>query len=249
MADTETGSGGYYPRRGLHGRLVDSLGRAIVTGDYTPGDPLDVAALQAERAVSKTALREVLRVLAGKGLVDARQKRGTIVAPVGAWNLLDPDVLRWQIGAQAGADLLEALAEVRAIVEPSAARLAAERRTEGDLEALERALAAMVGSAADPVAHAAADVAFHRALLRASGNELLGRIGGVLEAVLRARDELVHRVGHRDDFRAPHAAVLAAIRERRPQRAHDAMAALLAKSRTDALAAASAGAERLGAGA
>jgi GntR family transcriptional regulator, galactonate operon transcriptional repressor len=248
MADTETGSG-YYPRRGLHGRLVDSLGRAIVTGEYTPGDPLDVAALQAERAVSKTALREALRVLAGKGLVDARQKRGTIVAPVGAWNLLDPDVLRWQIGAQAGADLLEALAEVRAIVEPSAARLAAERRTEGDLEALERALATMVGSAADPVAHAAADVAFHRALLRASGNELLGRIGGVLEAVLRARDELVHRVGHRDDFRAPHAAVLAAIRERRPQRAHDAMGELLAKSRADALAAASAGTERLGAGA
>jgi GntR family transcriptional regulator, galactonate operon transcriptional repressor len=235
--------GGYYPRRGLHGRLVDSLGRAIATGAYAPGDPLDVAALQAERAVSKTALREALRVLAGKGLVDARQKRGTIVAPVGAWNLLDPDVLRWQ----AGADMLEALAEVRAIVEPPAARLAAERRTDADLEALEQALAAMVGSAADPVAHAAADVAFHRALLRASGNELLGRIGGVFEAVLRARDELVHRAGHRDDFREPHAAVLAAIRERRPQRAHDAMGELLAKSRADALAAASAGTERLGA--
>jgi GntR family galactonate operon transcriptional repressor len=225
--------GGYYPRRGLHGRLVDSLGRAIVTGAYAPGDPLDVSALQAERAVSKTALREALRVLGGKGLVDARQKRGTIVAPVGSWNLLDPDVLRWQIGAPAGADMLEALAEIRAIVEPPAARLAAERRTDADVEALERALAAMVAAAADPVAHASADVAFHRALLRASGNELLARIGAVFEAVLRARDEVVHRAGHRDDFQAPHAAVLTAIRERRAERAHEAMCELLAKSRSD----------------
>lgn len=244
MAHPETGrggSGGYYPRRGLHGQLVDSLGREIVTGTYAPGDPLDVSALQVDHEVSKTALREALRVLGAKGLVDARQKRGTIVSPAGAWNLLDPDVLRWQAGMHTGAVMLEALAEVRAIVEPPAARLAAARRTEADLAALERALAAMVGSAADPVAHAAVDVAFHRALLTASGNDLLGRIGAVFEAVLRARDELVHRVGHREDFQAPHEAVLAAIREQRPERAHDAMDALLAKARSDARAATTSG--------
>jgi GntR family galactonate operon transcriptional repressor len=242
MAATETGRGGsagFYPRRGLHGQLVDSVGRAIVAGHYAPGEPLDVAALQAERDVSKTALREALRVLGGKGLVDARQKRGTIVAPAGAWNLLDPDVLRWQVAAQTGSGMLEALAEVREIVEPPAARLAAQRRTEADLAALEHALAAMIGSAADPVAHAAADVGFHRALLKASGNDLLGRIGAVFEAILRARDELVHRGGHHADFQAPHEAVLAAIRERRPARAEEAMRQLLAKARSDALAATS----------
>jgi GntR family galactonate operon transcriptional repressor len=241
VAQSETGrgdGGGFYPRRGLHGQLVDSLGREIVTGRLAPGDTLDVAALQAEREVSKTALREALRVLGGKGLVEARQKRGTVVRPASAWNLLDPDVLRWQLGGQAGPGILEALAEIRAIVEPPAARLAAERRTDADLAALEAALAAMIDSADDPAAHAAADVAFHRALLAASGNDLLGRIGLMFAAVLRARDELVHRTpGHREDFKAPHEAVLEAIRERRPDDAYAAMLELQAKARSDALSA------------
>lgn len=225
--------GSFYPRRGLHGQLVDSIGRQIITGHFVAGDTLDLNALQANHEVSKTALREALRVLAGKGLVDARQKRGTIVRPADTWNLLDPDVLRWQFGA-AGPEMLEALVEVRAIVEPPAARLAAERRSDADVEALELALEQMVETAEDPAAHAAADVSFHRALLAASGNDLLARIGAVFDAVLRARDELVHRQGrHLDDFRPSHEAVLAAVRDGDPERAHDAMHELIAKSQTD----------------
>jgi GntR family galactonate operon transcriptional repressor len=226
-------AGGFYPRRGLHGQLVDWLGRQIVTGHYAPGDTIDVGALQSEREVSMTALREALRVLAGKGLVEARQKRGTVVRPVALWNLLDPDVLRWQFSA-AGPELLEALVEVRAIVEPPAARLAAERRTDADVEALEGAFERMVATAEDPSAHAEADVTFHRTLLAASGNELLARIGAVFDAVLRARDELVHREGrHMDDFRGPHEAVLDAVRASDPERAYEAMLALIAKSDSD----------------
>lgn len=220
-------------RHTLHGQLVDALGRDIVSGHYPAGGTIDLAALQAERNVSKTALREALRVLGAKGLVDARQKRGTIVPPRSAWDLLDPDVLGWQVDAGAGTATLDALAEVRAIVEPAAARLAAERRSEQDVGALEAALDAMVEAAGDPPAHAAADVAFHRILLAASGNELLGRIGAVFEAVLRARDEVVHGA-ERDDFRAPHAAVLEAVREQRPNEAEAAMLRLVAQSRSDA---------------
>jgi GntR family galactonate operon transcriptional repressor len=222
----------FYPQRGLHGQLVDTIGREIVSGHFAPGQTLDVGALEEERDVSKTALREALRVLAGKGMVEARQKRGTVVRPSSAWNLLDPDILRWQMRDTAP-QMLEALDEVRAIVEPSGAALAAQKRTSADLEALEEALAEMVRTAGDPPAHAAADVAFHRTLLAASGNDLLARIGSVFETVLRARDELVHRVGHWNDFEAPHAAVLAAVRERDPERARAAMEALLAKARRD----------------
>jgi DNA-binding FadR family transcriptional regulator len=222
----------FYPQRGLHGQLVDTIGREIVSGHFAPGQTLDVGALEAERDVSKTALREALRVLAGKGMVESRQKRGTVVRPSSAWNLLDPDILRWQMRDTAP-EMLVALDEVRAIVEPSGAALAARNRTEADLEALSAALEEMVRTAADPPAHAAADVAFHRALLAASGNDLLARIGSVFEAVLRARDELVHRVGHRHDFEAPHAAVLEAVREQDPERAREAMEALLAKARRD----------------
>jgi DNA-binding FadR family transcriptional regulator len=220
--------------RSLHGQLVDALGRDIVTGHYPAGGTIDVAALQAQQNVSKTALREALRVLGAKGLVDARQKRGTIVPPRSSWDLLDPDVLRWQVDAGAGAATLDALAEVRSIVEPAAARLAAERRSDEELAALEAALDGMVSAAGDPEAHAAADVTFHRILLAASGNELLGRIGAVFEAVLRVRDELVHAAHHRDDFREPHAAVLEAVRARRPDDAEAAMLRLLAQSSSDA---------------
>jgi DNA-binding FadR family transcriptional regulator len=230
--------------RGVHGRLVDTLGRGIVGGDYEAGETLDLEALQAQHEVSKTALREALRVLGAKGLVEPRQKRGTIVPPQSAWNLLDPDVLRWQVDGQAGPEMLDALAEVRLIAEPPAARLAALRRSDADLAALSGALEAMVHAADRPWEHAAADVAFHRALLTASGNELLARIGAVFEALLRARDELVHAAASRDDFRAPHAAVLDAIRERRPEQAHAAMLDLLAQSRSDALTVAGAGVAR-----
>jgi DNA-binding FadR family transcriptional regulator len=222
----------FYPQRGLHGQLVDSIGRQIVSGHFAAGETLDVNALQEERDISKTALREALRVLAGKGMVEARQKRGTVVRPASAWNLLDPDILRWQMH-DAGPEMLVALDEVRAIVEPPGAYLAAQRRSDDDVAALDAALAEMVRTADDPVAHAAADVAFHRTLLSASGNDLLARIGAVFEAVLRARDELVHREGHREDFEAPHAAVLDAVRDGDAARARDAMGALLEKARSD----------------
>lgn len=235
--DIDTHADGFAARRTLHGQLVDALGRDIVSGHYPAGGTIDVAAVQAERNVSKTALREALRVLGAKGLVDARQKRGTIVPPRSSWDLLDPDVLRWQVDAGGGTATLDALAEVRAIVEPAAARLAAQRRSEEDLRALEAALDDMVEAAGDPHAHAVADVAFHRILLAASGNELLGSIGAVFEAVLRARDELVHGAARRDDFLAPHAAVLDAVRDRRPEEAEAAMLCLLAQSHSDAIGA------------
>lgn len=224
----------FYPRRGIHGELVDSIGREIVSGRFEAGTVLDIAALQVDRDVSQTALREALRVLAGKGLVEARQKRGTIVRSRSGWNLLDPDILRWQVAANIGPDIFEALAEVRAIVEPATARLAAERRTDDDVAALESALGHMVETIEDPGAHAEADVAFHRALAVASGNDLLARIGGVFEALLRARDELVHRDVRRE-FEAPHAAVLDAVREGDAERAESAMRDLLSIARRDAL--------------
>lgn len=225
----------FYPRRGIHGELVDSIGRQIVTGDFEPGTTLDLVELQADREVSQTALREALKVLAGKGLVESRQKRGTIVRAASGWNVLDPDILRWQVGSDIGTEMLEELTEVRAIIEPANARLAAERRSDEDVAVLEDALARMVETEDDPLAHAVADVEFHRALAVASGNDLLARIGGAFEALLRARDELVHSVARITEFQAPHAAVLEAVRDRDADRAELAMRELLDISLRDAL--------------
>ncbi|MEU4092422.1 FadR/GntR family transcriptional regulator [Streptomyces sp. NPDC026673] len=225
-----------YARRGVHGQTVETLARRVLSGEIPEGATLDMAALQSELDVSLTALRESLKVLAAKGMVDARQKRGTFVRPRSDWNLLDADVLRWQFsegsGSAADPGLLRNLGEVRGIIEPAAVRLAAVRRTDADLEALEEALAAMgeEGGASHAVE---ADLAFHRALLAATHNELLERMEMVIESGLAQRDQLVHSAPHSEDPVPSHRAVLDAVRDRDPAAAEHAMRALLDQATRD----------------
>ncbi|EGX57707.1 GntR domain-containing protein [Streptomyces zinciresistens K42] len=227
-----------YARRGVHGQTVESLARRILGGHIPEGATLDLVALQSELDVSLTALRESLKVLAAKGMVDARQKRGTFVRARADWNLLDADVLRWQFeGADEATDadrtLLRNLAEVRAIVEPAAVRLAAQRRTEEDLAALDAALDAMDAHGADAGQAVEADLAFHRALLAATHNELLERMEMVIEPGLAHRDRIVHSHPHSEDPVPAHRAVLDAVRERDPGAAERAMRALLVQAGRD----------------
>jgi DNA-binding FadR family transcriptional regulator len=219
---------------------VEAIAHQVLAGTLAEGATLDLAALQEELDVSLTALRESLKVLAAKGMVDARQRRGTFIRPRSDWNLLDADVLRWQFQSSAaafsgtGSPLLRDLDEVRGIVEPASVRLAAERRTDTDLAALEGALTAM--GAADNGAPEAveADLAFHRALLAASHNELLERMEMVISTGLAARDRLVHGPGHHPEDPVPsHRAVLDAVRGRDADAAEKAMRALLAQAAQD----------------
>ncbi|WP_266393195.1 FadR/GntR family transcriptional regulator [Streptomyces canus] len=226
-----------YARRGVHGQIVEALARRILGGEIPEGATLDLVALQSELDVSLTALRESLKVLAAKGMVDARQKRGTFVRSRADWNLLDADVLRWQFegGRKTEADraLLQNLAEVRAIIEPAAVRLAAERRTEADLAALDEAIAAMDRAESDPAHAVDADLAFHRALLTATHNELLERMEMVIESGLAHRDRIVHSSPHSEDPLPAHRAVLDAVRQRDPSAAEAAMRALLEQAGRD----------------
>ena len=222
-----------YGNRGVHGQTVDAIARRVLSGGLPEGATLDLTALQAELDVSLTALRESLKVLAAKGLVDARQKRGTYVRPRADWNLLDPDVLRWQFSAEADVSLLRSLDEVRGIIEPAAVRLAALRRTDEDLARLDAALDAMSG-AKDSSGAVEADLSFHRALLSATHNELLERMETVLESALAARDQLVHGTEDASDDPVPsHRAVLDAVRAQDADGAEAAMRALLDKAVSD----------------
>ncbi|MBO8185627.1 FadR/GntR family transcriptional regulator [Streptomyces spirodelae] len=229
---------GYAPR-GVHGQTVEALAHRVLSGTLREGSTLDLGSLRAELGVSLTALRESLKVLAAKGMVDARQKRGTFIRPRTDWNLLDADVLRWQFqsattASEAAPPLLRDLDEVRGIVEPAAVRLAAERRTDADLAALERALAAMCEASDGAPEAVEADLAFHRALLAASHNELLERMEMVISTVRAARDRLVHGPGHHPLDPVPsHRAVLDAVRARDADAAEDAMRGLLAQAAQD----------------
>lgn len=219
--------------KGLHGQAVEEIGRRIIRGDIPPGSALHPDKLEAELGVSKTVVREAMRVLASKGLIESRQKRGTTIRPRADWNLLDSDLLRWQGSSAPSEGFLEDLAEVRAIVEPAGARLAATRRTDADLDAIRQALDAMAGAGTDADAMVEADLAFHRALLDAAHNELLSRMEVVIEAGLRIRDRIVHGAQHTSDSLPVHRELLRAVEAGDPDAAVAAVESLLTQASED----------------
>src|SRR5689334_2106606 len=170
-----------YPRRGLHGQVVHDIGLRIVRGELRPGDV--VVPDEGDIGASRTVVREAIKVLAAKGLVAPRPKTGTRVRPRRDWNLLDPDVLAWRLESDPGQDFFRDLSEVRRLLEPAAARIAALRAAPGIAEPLARHLAAMEAALDDPDGYIEADVAFHGAILEGCGNELLEQLGGTLREV------------------------------------------------------------------
>jgi DNA-binding FadR family transcriptional regulator len=217
----------------LHGQTVEALASRILSDEWGEGTVLDLPALREELDISLTALREALKVLAAKGMIDARQKRGTFVQPREKWNMLDADVMRWQTAAADDPGLLDELTEVRAVVEPAAARIAAGRATEEDIEALRDALADMAAAGDDPEASVQADLAFHRRLMAATHNNFLMRMERIIAIGLAERDKLVHGAATAEDPVPSHRKVFDAIVAGDPAAAEQAMLTLVTKARED----------------
>ncbi len=188
LVGAERGSRSYtYPRRGLHGDVVHELGKGVVSGDFRPGSTLpNEDRLMLWFDVSRTVVREAIKVLAAKGLVDSRPGVGTRVQPRNLWPPLDPDVLAWQLAMQPASNLQRNLIAVRLILEPAAARLAAVRATPEDMVRIEYAWRALEGSAGDPEQFIASDLLFHDAIVAATENELLEQMVGSIGGALRA---------------------------------------------------------------
>ena len=160
--------------RRLHGAVAHKLGTAILSGDYVPGDTLPGEIEFSEMLdVSRSAYREAVQVLTAKGLVESRPKIGTRVLPRSRWNLLDPDVLAWAFAGEPDITFMRSLFELRAIVEPAAAALAAERRERRDLKIMKDALMAMRRHTLATETGRAADREFHDAVLAATRNDAL----------------------------------------------------------------------------
>jgi DNA-binding FadR family transcriptional regulator len=223
------------PHRTMHGRVVEWLGLRIVSGEYQPGGQLPNEADLAERlGVSRGGVREAVKALAAKGLVEPRPRLGTRVLARTEWNLMDRDVIAWH-GRNADPAFLHDLLELRRMLEPEAARQAALNRTEESLAALTAAYDGMAGNAAQlpgsEDAFVAADLAFHLTLLRASGNQLVEQLGRLLETGLHHALEVnSHLPGGVAATLPLHKAVLAAVRNGRPNAAGKAMRALLDKT-------------------
>jgi DNA-binding FadR family transcriptional regulator len=199
-------------RDGLHGRLVHELGRRIVSGDLAVGDALPTEEqLVREFGSSRSVVREATKALVAKGLVVSKRKVGTIVQPERSWNLLDPAVLGWRYDNEPTTAQLDHLAQMRVVLEPEAARMAARskgRAVRGVQESYHR----MEETLDDPDAFIGHDLAFHRAVVEAGGNELLIHLHDVLEAALAAARQVHTRDVRRNRRSLPaHKAVLDAI--------------------------------------
>ena len=218
-----------YPNRGVHGRLVEVIGQRIVGDDLAPGTDLPrEVELMDEFQASRTAVREAIKVLAAKGLVESRQRRGMRVRAQDDWNLLDPDVLAWYAASSPSPDLVAQMVELRRMIEPAAARLAAERRSEGELGDLNAAFAAMQAAVDDFTAYYKADLAFHRAVFRASGNPFVDRLGAIVAVILEVSFRLQRRsLLPASAGLALHGPVLDAIQAQDPERAEAAMLAII----------------------
>jgi DNA-binding FadR family transcriptional regulator len=172
--------------RSAHGLVTRSLGIDIITGRFAPGSPLPAEDDLLRRfGISRTALRESLKTLAAKGMIQSKTRVGTRVLPASYWNMFDPDVMSWRLEAGVDASFLLSLYEIRSALEPAAAALAADRRGDSDLARL-GALADEMAAAADRESFVVTDLAFHKAILTASGNPLMQSIGSVIEAALMA---------------------------------------------------------------
>jgi GntR family galactonate operon transcriptional repressor len=192
-SDLESRSG--YTMRGLQGRVIEALGAEIVGGNYKPGDLLPREAdLTEQYGVSRTSVREAMKVLAAKGLVEIRQKIGTRVREPHLWSVFDSDILRWYATQGKGEEIMRDLIELRQILEPAAARLAAGRATMTDLRRIELAHLDMVESAKDNERYAASDVEFHMAVYGASHNALLQRFGRLVADFMQLSFSVQQRV-------------------------------------------------------
>jgi DNA-binding FadR family transcriptional regulator len=217
--------------RSAHDLVTHGIGRAILEGRFAVGSTLPGDAQLMERfGVSRTALREAMKTLAAKGLIESKTKVGTRVLGEKNWNMFDADILSWRLQLGVDRAFLESLFEIRQTLEPLAAASAASYRSEEDLQLMKAALDAMRLPHHTRDSFTRADVAYHRAILDASANPFLQSIGSVIEAALATAFTLSSPIDSPDRFelsRQQHGAIFDAIVRRDPQAASNAMSVVI----------------------
>ncbi|MDE0048660.1 MAG: FadR/GntR family transcriptional regulator [Rhodospirillales bacterium] len=219
--------------RSLATQIVQELGRRIVAGAYGQGDLLeDEGALAARYQVSRSVIRDAVKILVGKGLLEVRRGIGTRVRSRSAWALLDDDVLAWHQSAPVSHAFLQQLTDLRLVIEPKAARWAAERGTAEGHALIAEAQARMEQEKGSIDDFIVADALFHRAVLRAADNEFLLAMESAVFSALLISIRLTNRDPRENEESIPfHRAVADAILARDAAEAEARMERLLADAR------------------
>lgn len=219
----------------LHDRAVDAIGQAVVNGDLATGERVLLEDFVARLQVSRSVVREAVRVLESMNLVRSRRRVGVVVLPAVEWAVFDPRVIRWRLSSPGRLDQLSSISQLRRGVEPLAARLAAGNASEAEAQSLSAAAAGMAMTARVPdlIAYLEHDVTFHTTLLAASGNEMFAALAPVVREVLAGRTHH-HLMPPQPEPVAVqlHATVATAVASGDPEAAEAAMRAIVDEAQT-----------------
>jgi GntR family transcriptional regulator, galactonate operon transcriptional repressor len=216
-------------RQNLSGQVVHQIGLSIMRSDFKPGDTLSSEPeLSLQFNVSRPVMREALKILGAKGLIESRPRTGTKVRPRTDWNMLDPEIIGWMYEVGPDRAFLDALCEVRLMFEPSAARLAAVRASDEEIKTIEECYRRMEEGVNAPETYIPADLAFHAAICAAAHNEMLQKITEAITAsLLVSRVVTSHLPGANLAAMPLHWSVAEAIHKRDGQAAEEAMRKLV----------------------
>lgn len=219
--------------RNIHSQIAEQIGTSIVRGEIGAGEQLPSEMKICEMFdVSRPVVREAIRILAGKGLIESRAKSGTRVRPPELWSHLDSDVLRWRLATTSLDSYLQKLFDLRNAVEPAASALAATAATPEDCDAISEAMDGMAAATTNDE-FVNADIAFHKAIYIATRNELFWPLAQMLEILLRRGFTIAAIGDHRARALTEHRAVLQAIRAGDSAAAHAAATTLLGNTVDD----------------
>lgn len=219
----------------LSEQVTNDLGRAIVAGEYSCESGLPTEAqLCEEYGISRTAVREAVKMLAAKGLISSRPRQGISVEQPSNWNLYDTSVLSWLLDSSPSLHVLKEFLQMRLAIEPQAAALAAEFALDEDIDQIEKAVEAMRVAAVDPSASMHdADLAFHTSVLFASRNRFFFQLRDFISTALNVSIQHTTPAKANDMAVAEdHAKICTAIRNRQPERAKNLMTHLIDEAMT-----------------
>lgn len=220
----------------LHHRTTDQLGEEICSGIYRPGDVLPAEPMLGERlGVSRIVVREVIKSLSSKGMLEVRRKTGTVVLDPSSWSLFDPDIIAWRARtATLDVGMAKELMELRSIVEPAACRFAAERISEEERGTLRTALESMQSAIDGDGDYVAADLAFHTTILKACRNQFVQQMQNAMGAILHTSFEIVSATpGGPARSQPMHEALCVAIEEGNPDAAERAARTIITQAEHD----------------